>query len=104
MDNQFPIPITDETDLNYYESYLNREFSEITTPKPQLCAFLKAYIGKPVKIEIISNKTETRMGKLSQVGNDFLSLKAHNQTETIIPLTSVKVATVLQNNTKLPHF
>lgn len=104
MNNQLPVPITDETDLDYYKSYLNREFSEITTPKATLCALLKAYIGKSVKIDIVGYKPETRMGKLSQIGDDYLILKSQNQTEIIIPLTSVKLVTVLQNNTKPPHF
>ena len=104
MNSQLPIPITDESDLNYYEQYLNQELSTVTNAKVHLYATLNAYIGKLVKIDFTGIKPESRMGKLSQVGDDFLIIKSNNQSEIIIPITSVKFLTVLQNNTKLPHF
>ena len=105
MNNDFPIPITRQHDLDYYENYLDNEFSMVEKQETRLSQFLKTYIGKPIKIDYaIGNKSEARMGVLSSVGDDFLVIKSQNQNDIIIPLASVKSLTVLQNNTKLPHF
>ncbi len=105
MNDNFPIPITDETDLEFYEEYLKEEFTLATDKKPTLCAALKSYIGKAVKADCaIGNRLESRIGILTEVGDDFFMIKPPNRREIIINLNSLKFLSILQNNTKPPHY
>ena len=105
MNQNFLNPITNESDLEQYEKYLNEEFSALDNEKPTLTAALISYIGRAIKVDCaIGNRLESRSGILTAVGEDFLTLKALNRQEIIIQLNTVKFFTILQNNTKLPHY
>ena len=102
--NEFPTPITSETDLTYYEKYLEQEFPSDTPPQT-LCNRLKCYIGKAVRVDLSSPyRAENRNGVLKDIGQDFLIIKSPQQRECFIPFCALKSITVLQNNTKPPHF
>lgn len=106
MNTDLPMPITTDTDLDYYEQYLKREFSTITQPTENCLAHhIKNYIGKQIKAELIPyDRVDIRLGVLLRTGDDFLVIKMPNLQEAVIPLKSVKAITVLQNNTKPPYF
>lgn len=106
MNTDLPIPITSDADLEYYEDYLKQEFPASTpNTENRLADYMKNYIGKQIKTELVPyNKTDSRIGVLLRTGDDFLVIKMPNHRETLIPLKSIKTITVLQNNTKPPHF
>lgn len=99
MYTNFPVPINDDSDLEFYENYLKQEFKTTATTFVQS---LKAYIGCTLKIDCVTcNRIEAKIGKLLTVGEDFilLNLSQTNQ-KTIISLDTVKFVTILKNNTK----
>ena len=105
MNNDFPIPITSQNDLDFYENYLKEELSLNPLPKEpsqsRLTQALKQHIGKLIKIEIcIGNRLEIRTGKLLEVGDDYLCILSSNRQKTLIDIKSAKFFTLLQNNTK----
>ncbi|MBR4116975.1 MAG: hypothetical protein IKK65_02725 [Clostridia bacterium] len=105
MNDIFPLPLTNETDLEVYEEYLKNEFSENRHQPQTLTSILKGYIGKNVKADCaIGNRLESRIGLLTDVGENFLIIKPPNRQELIIHLGSLKFLSILQNNTKLPHY
>lgn len=104
MNNEFPVPITSETDLDYYEKYLEQEFAPPPPPKT-LLSKLECYIGRRVKIDLFSPyRADSRSGILKDIGQDYLVLKPQPQIENFIPFCAVKSITILQNNKTLPHF
>ena len=98
MPYNLPYKISDEKDLNIIEErllndkskYKNNSFLEI----------LGSYLEKPIKIElIIGNRLNTRIGKLCEVGQDFVILKNINYGfKTVIPLNFIRIITLLQGN------
>lgn len=105
MNDNFPIPITTENDLSFYENYLHQEFDVLPKPTPNLTDYLKSYIGKTVKIDCaIGNRLESKTGILTQVGEDFITISLQARKEMIIGLKTVKFLTILQNSIKNPYF
>ncbi len=105
MNDNFPTPITNETDLEFYENYLKDEFVTVENKAETFTDLLKKYIGKPIKADCtIGNRVEYRIGILSSVGMDFIIIKPNRNREIIIKLQSIKFISVLPNNTKLPHY
>lgn len=105
MNDNLPIPITTENDLSVYENYLIEEFDVSPKPTPNLTDYLKSYIGKPVKIDCdIGNRFESKIGILTQVGKDFITISLQSKKDMIIALKTVKFLTILQNSIKNPYF
>ncbi len=105
MNDNFPIPITTENDLSFYEDYLLAEFDVSPKPTPNLTDYLGAYIGKPIKIDCtVGNRLESKIGTLTNVGEDFIAINLQNGKNMVIALNTVKFLTILQNNIKNPHF
>ncbi len=105
MNDNFPIPITTENDLSVYENYLLGEFDISPKPTHNLTDYLKSLIGKTVKIDCaIGNRLESKMGILTQVGQDFITIALQSKKDMVIGLKTVKFLTILQNNIKNPHF
>ena len=104
MYDEFPSPIINETDLVSYQKYLEREFAPPQNENTLLNK-LNRYIGALIKIDLFSPyRTDSRSGILKETGQDYLVLKTQTTRESFIPFYAVKSITVLQNNTKLPHF
>ena len=121
MENNFPIPIVNEKDLNVYENYLrqdnkttsvvvkNKSYVPETLTNPVfLPAFLKNHIGKLVKIEsLIGDCLQAKVGTLLQVGADFVVIKLNqNCSSMVIEGRSIKFITVIHDNDtkKLNYF
>lgn len=105
MNDNFPTPITTENDLSFYENYLLGEFDVSPKPTQNLTDYLGAYIGKTVKIDCaIGNRLESKIGILTQVGEDFITITLQSKKDMIIGLKAVKFLTILQNNIKNPYF
>lgn len=106
MSDNFPIPINNETDLVFYENYLNKEFENdisLTIHKTKtLKNLLESYIGFFIKAEVcVGNRLEVRVGKLLEIGQDYLCLSSSsNKCKTIIDIKSVRFFTIPQNNYK----
>ena len=101
MNDNFPIPITTENDLNIYENYLIDEFEISPKPKHNLTDYLKSYIGKPIKIDCaIGNRLESKIGVLTQIGEDFIAITTQSKRNMLTRLENIKFLTILQNNTK----
>ena len=105
MNSNFPVPITSVTDLEFYENYLKEEFPHKTDTDINLHKHLKTLVGNIVKIDCsVGNRLESKIGKLIQVGEDFLTLNLQNGRNLSVCLSNIKFVTVLQRNTKNPHF
>ena len=113
MENNFPIPIVSEKDLNVYENYLrqdnkatnvvvkNKSYIPETLTNPVfLPAFLKNHIGKLVKIEsLIGDCLQARVGTLLQVGADFVVIKLNqNCSSMVVEGRSIKFITIIHDN------
>ena len=98
MNDNFPIAITNEADLDFYKTYLEQEFKE-TTPRTFLQK-LNDYIEAPIKIEcLLGNRIETKIGHLSEVGEDFILLKSlQNRQKLLLHLSTVKAVMPLKEN------
>ncbi len=105
MNTDFPVPITSIDDLEIYENYLKEEFRNQTAPTKNLKDRLKTLIGSLVKIDYpVGNRLESKIGRLLEIGEDFISINLQNGRNMVIGLNTVKFLTVLQNNIKNPHF
>ena len=110
MENNFPIPIVNEKDLNVYENYLRQEKNILSKNKsyvPEtltnpvfLPAFLKNHIGKLVKIEsLVGECLQVKIGTLLQVGADFVVIKlSQNCSSMVIEGRSIKFITIIHDN------
>ena len=113
MENNFPIPIVSEKDLNVYENYLKQEnkqknisikskvyVPETLTNPVFLPAFLKNHIGKLVKIEsLVGECLQAKIGTLLQVGADFVVIKLNqNCSSMVIEGRSIKFITIIHDN------
>lgn len=100
MHENFPYPITDEKDLDFYQDYLKREF-ETTTPNT-LNSKLKTLIGSLIKAEyLLGNQPQIKTGYLSEVGEDFIMLKPpQSNAKTIIRTETVKLLHILKDAQK----
>ncbi len=102
MDNNLPIPITNEKDLLFYEDYLKQEFTTVNTQESY--EYLENFLKCVVKIDCeIANRIESKIGTLETFGKDFLVINLQNQKKSIILLKCVKFITILQNNKKYPY-
>jgi hypothetical protein len=103
MDANFPTPITDISDLEFYQNFLKEEFpqKEPSTLKEKL----KTLIGNQIKIEsAIGSRIEIRTGRLLEVGDDFIVIKPmQSNVEIMLYINSVKFLTVLKNNIRKPY-
>lgn len=113
MENNFPIPIVNEKDLNVYENYLKQDNKEknvliksksyvpetLTNPV-FLPAYLKNHIGKLVKIEsLVGDCLQTKMGTLLQVGADFVVIKLNQNCQSlVIEGRGIKFITIIHDN------
>lgn len=103
--------IVSEKDLNIYENYLNKDTAKypvsIENPKNNsLPNHLHNHIGKLIKTESVIGETVIcKIGKLLQVGNNFLVVKLPNAcATTVIELSSVKFITIVHDNSKIKLF
>jgi hypothetical protein len=92
----FPSPIDNDSDLEFYENYLKQEFK--TTQHSTFVEYLKRYIGFTLKIDCaIGNRIDTKIGKLTEVGEDFILLNiAPTNQKTMVRLGNVKFVTILK--------
>ena len=94
MNDNFPISITNEADLDFYQNFLNKNFE-----KPIQNTFsekLRAHLQSPVKIDcVIGNRLDTKFGRLLDVGEDFILIK-HPQSnqKMLIPTSAVRFVTI----------
>lgn len=121
MDYNMPHRITNEKDLDIYESFLNNERDTANKSKEMkstplksaqaasqkseglngLRECLKRHIGKLIKAEIlIGDGSEVRTGVLIEVGADFIVIKQFTCCTAIIDLPSVKLITVSHDNNR----
>lgn len=100
MRENFPSPITDEKDLDFYQNYLKREFE--TTAPNTLHRKLKTLIGSLVKAEcLLGNQHQIKIGYLLEVGEDFITLKQpQSNAKTIIRTDTVKLLHILKDAQK----
>lgn len=126
MDNKLPDHITNEKDLEFYEAFISDmknhngkamqiQHSNIPMPKqkqmnfktasPAMCPdmlykFLSNHIGKLIRIDfLISNRTESKSGKLLNVGKEYVVLKLfRNGCTMICDINSIKFVTVVHDN------
>ncbi len=115
MQENFPVPIMNETDLTVYEDFLrqdkhtnsivpalpNKTFTPETLTNPIfLPTYLKNHIGKLVKIEaLIGDCLQTRIGFLMQVGADFVVIKLNqNCSSMVIEGKCIKFITIIHDN------
>ena len=95
MDDNFPVPLTNERDLDLYEKYINNADSGFKKSLPQ---YLSCHIGKPVRVEtVILNRMDTKAGILLDVGRDYLVLKLPECQSMIIEGSCIKFITVIHN-------
>ncbi|MBR6533343.1 MAG: hypothetical protein IKT44_02825 [Clostridia bacterium] len=105
MNDNFPTPITTENDLSFYENYLHQEFDVLPKPTHNLTDYLKPHIGKTIKADCaVGNRLESKIGILTQVGEDFITITLQSKKDMIIGLKTVKFLTILQNSIKNPYF
>ena len=101
MENNFPIPIMNDNDLKVYEDYLRKDnpISIEANHKTLLPEYLKSYIGKSVKVELlIGTRLECKIGTLLEVGTDFLVIKLQQNCSTMfIERQSIKYITIIHN-------
>ncbi len=91
MQDDFPVPIFSEKDLEIYDKYISKE-----TASKGLSQYLTCHIGKDVKIEaLISNRIEVKTGVLMEVGKDYLVLKLPKCQSVIIEGSCIKFITVM---------
>lgn len=122
MEHNFPCPIRNDKDLNFYEDYLKSCDTEQGDKSCQMTvensplhgvntctrlsdeAFLPAYLktmtGKLVRVEsLIGSCLESRMGILLEVGADYIVLKLYRGCSTMIcDASSIKYITVIHDN------
>ena len=122
MEHNFPCPIRNDKDLNFYEDYLKRCDTEQGEKSCQMTvenspsrgintytrlsdeAFLPAYLktmtGKLVRVEsLIGGCLESRIGILLEVGADYIVLKLYRGCSTMIcDASSIKYITVIHDN------
>ena len=92
MNNNLPVPIMSEHDLDVYDKYIN---SPETTHK-SLPQYLSCHISKLVKVEVaILNRIESKVGVLMDVGNNYLVLKLPECQSVIIESSCIKFITVM---------
>ena len=103
--------IVSEKDLNIYENYLNKDKNKypvsIENPTNNLLpSYLYTHIGKLIKTEsVIGENIICKVGKLLQVGNNFLVIKLKDTcATTVIELSSVKFITIVHDNSKFKLF
>ena len=89
MDNNFPVPIFSENDLEIYENFINSpDFNAVQTPN--FSSFLKSLNGKNIKIYItVGNQLTYRQGRLLNVFDDYIIL-AQNCIKIAIKLSEIK--------------
>lgn len=114
MENNFPVPITNENDLKIYEDYLKKDTKMQRTQKctlksytPEtltnsvfLPAYLKKHVGKLVKIEaLVGDCLVCRVGTLLEIGADFVVIKLQqNCCSMVIEGSSIKFITIIHDN------
>lgn len=103
MEQNLPKFISNDKDLNLYESFLNKESNRYKkyTHTDSLLTFseyLKNKIGSTVKIDIlISNRNHSKTGALITVGTDFIVIKPSNTSyTTAIALKDIKFLNILK--------
>lgn len=100
MNEAFPSPITNEADLDFYENYLQQEFKK---PRHEtLMQRLEAFVGCRLKTEYsIGNRSEIKIGKLLEIGQDFILIaQAPNGQKTLVLSDSINAVTILGNTAK----
>ncbi|MBE6787603.1 MAG: hypothetical protein E7537_04570 [Ruminococcaceae bacterium] len=103
MNNNFPIPITNENDLTYYQDYLNSEFenNDFQTENN----YFNEFLGCLVEIEFISHlANNNKIGILENFNKNFITINLQNKNKTIIAVKCIKSITILQNKTKSPYY
>lgn len=126
MDNKLPVHITNEKDLEFYEAFISDMKSNngkamqiqhsnipmtkqkqinFKTDSPTLCPdmlykFLSNHIGKLIRIDfLIGNRTESKSGKLINVGKEYIVLKLFRSGCTMIcDIKSIKFVTIVHDN------
>lgn len=106
MEDNFPVPITNENDLKVYEDYLNhntlqKPYTPETLTNPIfLPAYLKNHIGKLVKVEaLIGDCLQSRIGTLMQIGADFVTIKlSQGCSSMVIEGKCIKFITIIHDN------
>lgn len=102
MNTDFPTPITSFADLKTYENYLQEEFCD---KSPTFKNLFNTLLESVIKIDCtVGNRLEAKIGKLKEIGDDYVLLTLQNGKNMIIGLESIKFVTILQNNIKYPHF
>ena len=92
MNDNFPVPIMSEHDLDIYDKYITSpQFSDKSLPQ-----YLNCHIGKFVKVEVaVLNRIETKVGVLMDVGTNYLVLKLPECQSVIIEGGCIKFITVM---------
>ena len=126
MNENFPSPITDESDLIHYENYLsanerhNVESANVVTIEDRnmsyipsdnrdlpielrntayMPAFLSKHIGKLVRVEhLLGGQLVSRTGILMTVGATFIVLRSKNNATLICDGASIRFVTIIHNN------
>ena len=118
MEQMKPMHITCEDDLQVYEDYLQENFSEkslipvgrISNYKGYTSqvlnnnifssGYLRKNIGKLLKVEsLIGNSLDVRIGKLTDVGADYIALKLNKSCcSLMIPTSSIRYITIIHDN------
>ena len=110
MNNDFPIPLSCESDLTVYENYLKQNNAELTfenNVKPEILknqmflpAYLNNHIGKLVKIEaLVGECLQTRIGWLYEIGADYVVIKLNqNCSSMVIEGKCIKFITIIHDN------
>lgn len=97
MKYNLPQSITSEKDLRYYEEYLKCDLK-----KPDLNTYLEEQKGKFVKAEICFERFfQSRIGVMLDVGTDYIVLKQGNGSESVIPISAIRLLTVMRRSS--PH-
>ena len=126
MNENLPTPINNNTDLQLYESYLdklqnsgmqgkpkwtieernmsyiptdNKNLPESLTNTAYMPAYLSKHIGKLVRVEfLLSNQLHQRTGILMTVGAGFIALRSKNNATLICEAKSIRFVTVIHDN------
>ena len=119
MEQMKPMHITCEDDLQVYEDYLQENFSEkslihvgnktanhkgyisqVLNNNIFSSGYLRKNIGKLLKVEsLIGNSLDVRIGKLTDVGADYIALKLNKSCcSLMIPTSSIRYITIIHDN------
>lgn len=98
MQYNFPKRIQSETDLKFYESYLENERIDISD-NLTLESFLQKSKGLFARVELLNG---SKMGVITNIGKDFLILR-RNGNNTLIPFKNIKSIILPRENQKCRH-